>query len=371
MNVVIAILIFSIIIIIHEMGHFLLAKKNGIGVTEFSVGMGPRIITVVKANKGLSMKFLASSDDCMNRPDWKDKTKYSIKILPLGGSCMMLGEDETVDDDRAFGKKSVWARISVIFAGPFFNFILAFILALIIIGCNGYDPAIISEVSKDSAMAEAGFEKGDLITKINGSRIRFLREVNREFAFQPVSEAAVDITVERNGKTITNTVTPKLDEDGKYKLGLGYSHVYPNVRPDALGTLKYSIHEVNYWIVTTVKSLGQIIQGRVKMDDLAGPVGIVNIIGDTYEKSKPDGIGFVLLNMLNISLLLTANLGVMNLLPIPALDGGRLVFLFLEAIRGKPIDQEKEAIVHLVGLVALMILMVVVMFNDVGRLIGR
>lgn len=372
MNIVIAIVIFSLVIIIHELGHFLLAKKNGIGVTEFSVGMGPRIFTIVKGVHGMSIKFFASMDECMNREDWKERTKYSLKIFPLGGSCMMLGEDEVVEDDKAFGKKSVWARISVIFAGPLFNFLLAFLLALIIVGFNGYDPTVISmdDIEDDMPMAEAGFQTGDEIIKINGTRVHFTREIQMEFFFQPLREKPVEITVLRDGEKITKTVTPKLVEENKYMLGFGYPRY--NVKAEnAVEILKYSVYEVKFWIVNTIKSLGFMLQGKVKMDDMAGPVGIVDMIGDTYEASKPAGLGFVVLQMLNISLLISANLGVMNLLPIPALDGGRLVFLFLEALRGKPIDQNKEAMVHMIGLVALMILMVFVMFNDVGRIIGR
>ena len=123
MQILIALLVFSVIIIIHELGHFSLARKNGVTVTEFSVGMGPRLVTIVKGDNGISAKIFASTDTCMNRADWKDHTKYSLKLLPLGGSCMMLGEDEDVQDVNAFNNKGVWARISVIFAGPFFNFI--------------------------------------------------------------------------------------------------------------------------------------------------------------------------------------------------------------------------------------------------------
>lgn len=368
MNIIIAILVFSVIIIIHELGHFLLAKKNGIGVIEFSLGMGPRLITVVKTERGMSLKFLATSDDCMNREDWKDRTKYSWKLLPIGGSCMMLGEDEVVDSEKSFDKKGVWARISVIFAGPFFNFILAFILALIIMGAAGYDPARILTIEEGSAMQEAGFEQGDVVTKINKMNVHFSREMMMDLqVFNPLDGAPVNITVNRDGEKLTKAVTPRLDDKGVYKLGFSYNMV--REKTDTLGVLKNSVYEVKYWIVTTVKSLGQLITGKVKMDDLAGPVGIVNMIGDTVNESKSQGFGEVTLQILNISLLLTANLGVMNLLPIPALDGGRLLFLFIEAIRGKPVKKEREAMVHFVGLVLLMLLMVFVLFNDVGRIV--
>lgn len=135
-----------------------------------------------------------------------------------------------------------------------------------------------------------------------------------------------------------------------------------------MGVLKYSAYEVKYWIATTLDGLKLLISGRLGLNDMSGPVGVVNMIGSTYNESKADGGFYVWLNMLNISILLTANLGVMNLLPLPALDGGRLVFLFLEAIRRKRIDPEKEGMVHMIGLLALMALMVVIMFNDVRKL---
>ena len=366
MKIVIAILIFSAIIIIHELGHFLLAKKNGIGVTEFSVGMGPRIFTLVKTAQGLSFKVFASTDDCMNRADWKDRTKYSLKLLPIGGSCMMLGEDEALEDERAFNSKSVWARISVIFAGPFFNFLLAFVLAMIIIGSVGYDPAKISALEPGYPMEQAGFQVGDTITKINGSSIHFQREISAYLQFNPVSDKEVKITVVRDGEKLTKSITPVSTKDG-YKLGLGFSN--PREKTSALNVVKYGLYEVKFWITTTVDSLKQLVMGKINKKDLAGPVGIVDMIGDRYEESKSEGGFMTLLEMFNISILLSANLGVMNLLPIPALDGGRLVFLFIEAVRGKPIDREKEGMVHLIGLAALMILMVLVLFNDISRLI--
>ena len=155
MNIVLALLIFSIIVIVHELGHFLLAKKNGIGVVEFSLGMGPRLFSFDKGG-----------------------TKYSLKLLPFGGSCMMLGEDGIDDDDSAFGNKSVWARISVIAAGPIFNFILAFVMATIIVSVVGYDAPKIWGIIEDYPADEAGIKEGDTIVKLNDTRIHIYREVS-------------------------------------------------------------------------------------------------------------------------------------------------------------------------------------------------
>ncbi len=342
LKIIIALLIFSLIIVIHEMGHFLLAKKNGIYVTEFSVGMGPRIVSFVKG-----------------------ETRYSLKLLPFGGSCMMLGEDEAIDDERAFGKKPVWARISVIAAGPIFNFILAFILALFIVGKIGYDLPIVSEVMEGYPAQEAGMQAGDKIIKINNEKINLYREVS--IYVQLNQGKAADIVFEREGKEYNVTLVPQLDEEtGNYLFG--FRGAGKKVKGNAITTIQYSAYEVKYWIKLTIKSIGMIFEGKVTKDDVQGPVGMVNMIGDTYEESKREGAFYVWLSMLNISIILSANLGVMNLLPLPALDGGRLVFLIIEAIRGKPINQEKEGMVHFVGLMLLMALMILVMFNDIRRL---
>lgn len=369
MNIIVAILMFSVIVIVHELGHFLLAKKNSITVTEFSLGMGPRVISVVKLKKGFSMKLFASSDACNNGEDWKERTKYSIKLFPIGGSCIMLGEDELVDNENAFNRKSVWARISVVAAGAIFNFLLAFILSLIIIGSIGYDPAKILEVEENMPMSQAGIKAGDIITKIDSTKIDICRELSMYIHFNPLTDKEVNISYKRDGKVNTVIVRPILTEEGVYKLGFGFNN---GIREKAspLNVVKYGFIEVKYWIKTTVEGLKQLILGKVNAKELAGPIGIVDMVGNVVEESKPGGLGIIMINVLNFSVLLSANLGVMNLLPLPALDGGRLVFLILEAIRKKPIDQEKEGLVHLVGLVALMILMVFVMFNDIGRIIG-
>lgn len=366
MQILIALIVFSLIIIIHELGHFLLARKNGVTVTEFSVGMGPRLFTFVKTDKGMSAKFFASTDACMNRDDWMEHTKYSLKLFPIGGSCMMLGEDEEISDANAFNNKGVWARISVIFAGPFFNFLLAFICALIIIGKVGYDKPTVNVVADNFYSEGEGIQKGDVVKEINGSKIRVSREITYYQLFKGYPGDSFTAKVVRDGKLIT--VKSPYYTNSKGKITLPFDVDYGRVSVGPLSTIKYSAYEVKLWIEVTVKSVGQMLSGKVSKDEISGPVGIVNMIGNSYKESKSEGPLLVVLNMLYITILLSANLGVMNLLPLPALDGGRLVFLFIEAVRGKPIDREKENMVHLIGLVALMLLMVFVMFNDFSRL---
>ena len=340
MSYILALIIFSAIVIFHELGHFLLAKWNGIEVIEFSLGMGPRLLSHV----------------------WGD-TRYSLKLLPIGGSCQMVGEEEASDSEGAFGNKSVWARIAVVAAGPVFNFILAWVLALIIVGSVGYDNTMV-DIIPDSAAAEAGMEDGDQIISINGSRTWLYREVSLYSSLHQGQTATV--VFERNGEEQTVVLTPKQSDTGAYLSG--FSRTVPREKGGALETVGYSCAEIRYWLKATVESLKMLIGGQVGLEEMSGPVGIVSTIGDTYKESRVDGWYYVTMNMIMIAIFLSVNLGVMNLLPIPALDGGRLVFLILEAIRGKAIPQEKESMVHFTGFVLLMGLMAVILFSDLHKL---
>lgn len=428
MNIIVALLILGVIVIIHELGHFLLAKRNGVTVTEFSVGMGPRIASFV--HKG---------------------TRYSLKLLPIGGSCMMLGEDENVDDEGAFNKKGVGARFSVLFAGAFFNFILAFVLALVVLGDVGVDKPYITKLNANGSALTAGLAEGDVIKAIDGSGIHFARDIQYYFYFNHLTEKPVEVTVLREGKEHTFQVTPVWHD--LYQLGCYYTSSNPTavleaigegyplaeagvkvgdvivemngvkintaqdlsdylsahplsaepvtltyardgiqtqitVKPllvqsgydlgwnynqyrekvNALDVVKYSFFELKHNVVNTIKSVGHLILGKVSVKEVTGPVGIVNVVGDIVSESEDYGIHATLLSLAQFSILLSANLGVMNLLPIPALDGGRIVFIIIEAIRKKPVPKEKEAIVHLVGMALLMLLMVFVAFNDIRNI---
>ncbi|MGN0427780.1 MAG: M50 family metallopeptidase, partial [Agathobacter sp.] len=305
MGIIFAILIFSFIVFFHELGHFLLAKKNGIDVEEFAIGMGPNLIS--KEYKG---------------------TRYCIKLLPIGGLCMMGEDEEATDSPSNFNNKSVWARISVIAAGPVFNFILAFIFAVILTAMVGYDKPVISNVEEGYPAYEAGIREGDTIVRLNGKKINIFREINTYNQFNQGKET--EITFLRDGEKKTVTVTPKMDEElGYYRFGIGGgSYTKANV----FTALQYGVYEVKFWICTTVDSLKMLVTRQIGMDQLSGPVGIVSVVDDTYQESKSYGAFVVLAQFLNIAILLSANLGVMNLLPIPALDGGRLLFLFVEAI---------------------------------------
>lgn len=347
MAIIVAIIVFGFLVFFHELGHFLLAKKNGIVVTEFSIGMGPRIVSHTMGG-----------------------TKYSLKLFPFGGSCMLLGDDGESEDKNAFGNKSVWARISVIVAGAVFNFILAFLLAIIVISAAGYDSPTIIGVMEGYPAEQAGLQAGDVIQKINKERIHFDREVSLYMLLHPGEELTV--TVDRNGTNMTVTFPQKQDEEGNYYMGIYRSS--QRVKASPIEVLKYSFYEVKYQISTVFKTLGLLFRGRVTVNDFTGPVGIVNMVGDVVEGSTSNEVDIktniinVLLSVMNFAIMLSANLGVMNLLPIPALDGGRLVFLLIEAVRGKPVAREKEGMVHFVGMMLLMAFMVYVMFNDIRRI---
>lgn len=341
MGIILAILVFGIIVFIHELGHFLLAKANKIRVDEFSLGMGPRLFSFVKG-----------------------ETRYSLKLLPLGGSCMM-GEDD-VDDmsEGSFNSKSVWARMSVVVAGAAFNFLLALIFSMIVIGYTGYDKPVISGVVEGFPAQEAGLTEGDRIVKMNNKKINIWREISYYNMFHPGE--TVNLVYERDGEKYETTITPKKDEDGNYLIGITSPAQYE--KANLLTAMQYGVYEVKFWICTTLESLKMLVTGDVGVDQLSGPVGIVSVVDETYQKSKGYGVIIVIMQMLNIGILLSANLGVMNLLPLPALDGGRLVFMFVEAIRGKRVPPDKEGWVHGIGMIMLLALMAFVMFNDVKKL---
>ncbi len=340
MGLILALLLFSFIVFFHELGHFLLARKNGIYVEEFCIGMGP--VLVKKKGK---------------------ETTYSIRLLPIGGACMM-GEDEVENlDEKSFNNKSVWARISVIAAGPVFNFILAFILSVIVVSWLGYDKPVIKSVLENSAAEEAGLKEGDVIKEINGKNIHIFREISAYNQFHPGEK--MELTYERNGKEYTVSLKTRPDETGRYLIGITQGQYK---KANAFTALQYGFYEVKFWIDYTIESLKMLFTGVIGLDQLSGPVGIVDVVDEAYDTNIQYGISSVVLAFLNLSILLSANLGVMNLLPIPALDGGRLVFLFIEAIRGKRIPPEKEGLVHMAGLIALFGLMIFVMFNDLQRI---
>lgn len=352
------IVIFTVVVVSHEFGHFLIAKLNGIQVNEFAVGMGP---VLFKKQIG--------------------ETRYVIRLLPIGGACIFEGEDGIYEEDPSkseqekkeeqlakegsFASAPVWGRIATVLAGPIFNIILAYLLSLFLCWFCGSDLPILESVIEGRPAEAAGMQAGDRIVKINHQNIHLWREV-KVLAY--ISDGSpMNVEYERDGKLYQVEITPYYNEEaGCYYFGFSGGKAY--VACNNLSVFRYSWYEVRYWLLSTIQSLGYMIQGRASADDIAGPVGLATVIDDTIEETSKEGPFTVILNIINIAVLLSVNLGVLNLLPIPALDGGRLVFLLIEAVRGKPIPPEKEGLVHMIGFVLLMLLMLVVLYNDILRI---
>ena len=375
MTIILFILIFGVIVLSHEFGHFIVAKKNGIHVVEFAIGMGPTLLHLDRGG-----------------------TRYSIKLLPFGGACMFEGEDglsdreggepdeperggiyrETAgepemrlplqgDQGGSFLEAPVWTRIAAIFAGPFVNLLLGFLIALILVAYRGTDLPVIQMISEDSAAEEAGLMAGDVITRMNGERIHVYREVRLNSMLNSDGKD-FSISYLRDGQEHSVVLTPRYsEEDDRYYIGLmGVGEYMPC---KGLSIIKYGFYESEYVLKNTIKSLQMLVTGKLGKDDVSGPVGVASYVGETYESVKEYGFLTVLMTMLELVVILSINLGIMNLLPLPALDGGRLVFLLLEVIRGKPVPPEKEGLVHMAGLILFFLLMVFVMYNDIMRLI--
>ncbi len=435
MRWVLAVLLLGIIVLIHELGHFIAAKLCGVAVLEFQIGFGPRLVSYEKG-----------------------ETRYSLKALPFGGACVMKGEipseDGTIEnagDPDTFQMKSLGRRASILFAGPFANFLLAFLGAVVLISAAGYDPTTVTRVGEESNAYEAGLRTGDEILSINGKRMVIGRDVENYFSFRKLeANELMTLVIRRNGER--QTIAYEADTQERYMLGIRYfsdneeaaltdvekgsaseeagmragdvitalngepiasgaelsayisehelgteslrvvfkrnGHSYetavtpvmtvyvtpgfgcyaPREKTSAVGVLRYSVSEVRFWISTVIRSLGMLFGGKAGVQDLSGPVGVVEIISDAYEESAPQGAVVVMLNLLYLVVLLSANLGVMNLLPIPALDGGRLVLLAAEAVLGHKVNARVEGMLNFVSMALLMLLMAVVMFNDILRL---
>lgn len=411
------IVIFGSLVFFHELGHFIFAKRAGILVREFAIGMGPKIIGITKG-----------------------ETIYTVRLLPIGGYVRMAGEDmdnqielqpgyrvglilnddnvveklvlnqknhyqnilfmeversdlskelwiEGFDEedqlkrftvarnavivengketviapyDRQFDAKSLGKRAMTIFAGPLFNFILAFFIFLIlglVQGIPTYEP-VVTEVSNNSPAAQAGMQAGDLVTEINGQKIEVWDDLASAVQKKPGEE--LQFIVERGGVVETLMITPKVEVQKGIKVGLiGISYQSP-VEKDPIKAVGYGAEQTYKGMTMILSLVGQLVTGQFSIDALAGPVGIYQATDDVVQ--------FGIFSLMYWGAMLSINLGIMNLLPLPALDGGRLLFFGFEAIRGKPIDRQKEGFVHFIGIVLLMVLMVVVTWNDIQRL---
>lgn len=392
MSLVLSILAIGFIVFIHELGHFLFAKAFKVAVVEFSIGMGPVIVSKVFGD-----------------------TRYSLRLLPLGGSCMMLGEEDdeskkderklneltngtfsgnsvSVDDesgtikvdgreyrkDAQFYNKKPWQRFLIIFAGPLFNLILAFLMSVILTARVGCDRPLIVEVTEDSPAYEAGITEGCYIKSLKVAGVKTNVDMARDIQLFFLANSTFvsrgdEITVtylDVNGNLQSGKMRPRYNEDeGKYLVGISYRLMYEPCESFS-EVIHYSYANIKYTFKTTIESLRMMFRGEVKRDDVKGVVGMVAIMDENVEYASNNGTAEdVFLTILDILILLSGTLGLMNLLPLPALDGGRIVFILIEMITGHAVPKKVEGYIHGAGMVILLILMVLIMFNDVINLL--
>lgn len=354
LNILAAVFIFGLIVLIHEFGHFLFARLCGIHVVEFAVGMGPAVAAATRGN-----------------------TRYSLRAFPFGGFCAMAGEDSEAAEEGSFNSRPVLARLAVIAAGPGFNFVLAFLAAMVIVTQVGHDGTVVADVMEGYPAAEAGLLAGDRITGINGRKVSAHRDITLYLYTHPgkTVKLAYDRpaggSFENGGAWEKRTVqlTPRYSEEyGSYMLGVVFKGYEP-VKGIG-GFLSASAYEVRYCVVSTFDSLGMLLRRQIRADEaVAGPVKIVSMVGETVGESREAGAFALVYVVANWILLLSASLGVMNLLPLPALDGGRLFFLLIELVRGKPVNRRAESMIHAVGMCVLMTLMVLILMNDLRTML--
>ncbi|WP_343348150.1 RIP metalloprotease RseP [Terrisporobacter petrolearius] len=333
MTIIAALLLFGVIILIHEFGHFIFAKKNGITVHEFSIGMGPKLYGKEK-----------------------NGTMYSIRILPIGGYVSMEGEDEESNKPGSFGTKSILQRASVIFAGPFFNLVLAVIFLIPVFIYMG-SPTTTLEILDNTPASKADLQTGDIVKSINGKEINSWNEFTKIISSSKGEE--LSIAVDRNNKIVKVNVMPEKNKDGTYKIGVTYKK-----DRSIISAIKQSFIQTGQITIQMITFLKQMITGTVPggfTNSVAGPVGVISIVSGAAKTG--------IMNLLYLGSIISLNLAIINLVPFPALDGGRLLLLFIEWIRGgKKINPDKEAMINMIGFCALMAFMVFITYNDVTKL---
>lgn len=349
MGIILALIIFGLIVTVHEFGHFICAKLSGIKVLEFSVGMGPKIF----------QKQIG-------------ETMYSLRILPVGGYCSMEGEDESGDNPRSFRNAKLWKRMIVLAAGAFMNFVLGFIMVLIM-SCmfenipttqiRGFSGVLNDDGTKTyyAESYKTGLRHDDVIIKIDDTSIYSILDLNYMFASSKTNTH--DLVVKRDGEKVKLNDVTFYDESTGDTLDFGLVTKDKNFLTvmDCSGDIFLSMGHI------VGLSLKQMITGKLSKDEVSGPVGVVTAINESTEQAE--STGDAVFNLVYMTALITINLGIFNLLPIPGLDGGRLIFCFIELVRRKPVKPEHEGYVHLAGMALLFGLMIFATFNDIMRLI--
>ncbi len=337
--VLLAVFVFGLLIFFHEGGHFLFARLFKVSVKEFAIGMGPKLFSKVSKKSGIA---------------------YSLRAFPIGGFVSMVGEDEESDDPNALNKKPVWQRIIIVAAGAVTNLLIGFIVMTILVFSLDILGSTTIAVNEKSKAYEYGLRDRDVICEIDGTDIHIGDQIVYQIMRRGINP--IDITVERGGETV-------VVEDVQFALeteqGFTYGNMDFQIYRDEL-TLQNKIKHSFYKSVNTVtmiwESLYDLVTGRYSMEAISGPVGVTEALTDAAKSSIPDFV--------NLVVAISMNLGIMNLLPFPALDGGRLVFLVIEAIRRKPVKAEIEGYVHFAGIVILMLLMVLICAKDIIGLLG-
>ncbi len=342
MEIIIALLIFGFLIFIHELGHYSMARVFHVEIQEFAIGMGPKLVSRISKKNGIT---------------------YSLRLLPIGGYVSMEGEDEESTSEHALSNKPVWQRFFILVAGSVMNLLLGVILTCVLVGMSEslYNTTITEFVEKPYT-AEAGLREGDTILAIGKQKVYTLYDMS--YAIMHDATKPVTVTVLRDGERVVlrDVTFPTFQQSG---MTFGMRDFYVEKEDKTAGTLiRHAFHQSVTSIRMIWESLFDLITGKYGIDQMSGPVGITTEIG--HAASADDGG----MSLLSLSALIALNLGVMNLLPLPALDGGRLFFLILEAIRRKPLKREVEGYIHFVGMALLLLLMVFITFMDISKLIG-
>lgn len=331
-TIVIAIAVFLVVVFWHELGHFFVAVKSGIKVNEFSVGMGPKLLQKKKNN-----------------------IKYSLRALPLGGYVAIEGEDEDSKDPKAFNNAKASKRLAVIVAGVIMNFILGFVILFFV---NMFAQPNISFIVENSPAEKAGLKANDIILEINEKKVKNSDDITKYISESNGEEIYLLIRSENKEKEIK--VTPSKDESGKYLIGIQIGRTFSTDNISILQGFTGAAKDFKFYSTAIIDALYKLITGRLSLDNLAGPVGTVVLIGDSARKGA--------MTFFNLVAMLSINLGVFNIMPFPALDGGRAVLIIIEMLTGKKLPAEKEGMLNFVGLVLLLALIVVVTFKDVVAL---
>lgn len=338
MTVIIAILIFGTLIFVHELGHYIAARIFKVGINEFSIGMGPKLISKTSKKTGIV---------------------YSLRLLPIGGFVSMMGEDEDSEDENALNNKPVWQRMIIVAAGAFMNILTGVIAVAVIVGMSeALATNTIREFYGDSKLPEYGLQVNDRIVKVGNQNVHIGRDMLEAIMFN--GSEPIDITVIRDGKRVVleDVVFGQMTESGMV-FGKVDFKVYPEGR-SFKNVIKHTVFYSKSTANIIWKSLLYLLTGEVGVEQMSGPIGVTSAIGDAAKQGT--------VNLLDMSALLALNLGIFNMLPFPALDGGRFVFMLYELIFRKPVKREIEGYIHFAGLCLLMLLMVVVGFNDIRNL---